>query len=984
MKKVMIGILILIPIIVLLVIVAVGAIISMDAYISVESVSLEDADGNKVKTLTISTSELEGGVLDITKQVYVKVYPAKATDKTVSWSIEDLRCLDAEYDEAVNGAAAVLIDRQGRESQTNETGKVAIRTYCQFVLKVSAGFHSASVKVSIIGYDVEKISLANVTTENNHLVVGEVLRLSANYTPVDSIVSEVEWLSDNAQVASVDTNGVVTAHKPGVAHITHKADIYSKENEYLSSNPFEIVVDAGASTLYGNTLTTSKTLLSLHELGLGDGYQVVGDGATIVGDDLTISGDTVVLSNGTKTFTIARCEDKAIEIVNKQLFDNRDERNNYILEVGSARTFILEARWASQTETATLTDVVWTSSNPQIATVDSNGAVRALSDGIVTITATREGKSANIELNVREKVTTLRLETSNSHFASVGLARETVFASERYVNIDVDHTKEANSVLIVVEGEPEDERLLVDFYNKYNFEIVSGEDYAHFDDTTANKLVFDSEELEGKGRQEVTVRVSAKYPKYETLTHYTTEEVTLDVVYGVEVATPVEFKEAGNDQKEYAYANKVATKDYHGFDIYISSSKTMAIAIVNDFEFDPEYCRRYHDSGKFCWDTRVLLYGDVYGNGHTLSCKKEYIDDQYRELTRICWSNVTMSNLHIRVNTLAEDESSFDTQGLWGDCVDIEANEDESMNIKHGSARLTNVRIEFCWLENGKKVSSIYNSDVTYDGCVFRNVAQSAFYSPTRFRNLTMPDGNEYLYPEYVHYYFNNIFATNLLGTLANITYDYYSVDHYDSMNQPTYRFGQTAETIDQYMYDNYISKGYNSELIQTGFLDLYNWQPSSATNMLKTGNDDADKLLQTALGALVDKHPDLDQFKYIWKRNGIDESYFHMGFVAVGINTPNGFPPASETIYLKPQLEDKRFTYFFSKNLRSIKEIREQDPSFKNDTVLATTVTMLKKMDFYIWLYDNKCNINPETQDPESGSMPNGARLIDHLHGLV
>ncbi|MBQ3754868.1 MAG: hypothetical protein II867_01770, partial [Clostridia bacterium] len=181
-----------------------------------------------------------------------------------------------------------------------------------------------------------------------------------------------------------------------------------------------------------------------------------------------------------------------------------------------------------------------------------------------------------------------------------------------------------------------------------------------------------------------------------------------------------------------------------------------------------------------------------------------------------------------------------------------------------------------------------------------------------------------------------------------------------------------------------YISKGYNSEFVQTGFLDLYNWQPSSATNMLKTGNDDADKLLQTALGALVDKHPDLDPFKYIWKRNGIEESYFHMGFVAVGINTPNGFPPASETIYLRPQLEDKRFTHFFSKNLRSIKEVKEQDPDFKSDAVLATTVTMLKKMDFYIYLYDNKCNINPETQDPESGSMPNGAKLIDHLHGLL
>ena len=49
MKKVMIGILILIPIIVLLIVLAVGAIVSMEVYISVEEISLVDADGNPVR-----------------------------------------------------------------------------------------------------------------------------------------------------------------------------------------------------------------------------------------------------------------------------------------------------------------------------------------------------------------------------------------------------------------------------------------------------------------------------------------------------------------------------------------------------------------------------------------------------------------------------------------------------------------------------------------------------------------------------------------------------------------------------------------------------------------------------------------------------------------------------------------------------------------------------------------------------------------------
>ncbi|MBR4800878.1 MAG: Ig-like domain-containing protein [Clostridia bacterium] len=985
MKKVMIGILILIPIIVLLVILLVGAIISMDAYIAVESVSLEDADGNPVKTITLNTAELDDGaiVFDVNDYAYLKVLPAKATDKTVSWSIEGLRCFDHYFESISNDAAAVLINNKGTPVETNDSGKVLIRTYCTFDLKVSAGFHSASVKVTIIGYDVQRISVANVTTETNTITVGESIRLSANYTPIDSIVSGVIWQSDNAEVASVDKNGVVIAHKAGTAHITHKASVYSSEStssiRYVSSDPYTVNVVGGASGVYGNAVTTSQTLLSLHSLGL-DEFVVEGGGGTIEGDTLTVTGEQVVLKKDNQTFVVTICDDDAIAIRNEELFDYTNENNTFVLEVDGA-PLTLDVVWLSQTKAGTPTGVTWSSSNTEIATVSDSGAIEAKANGIVTITAHLGSKSASIQLEAHEKVKMLSLETSNTALASAGIARETVFASDKFVNVNVDTSKEANSTLIHILGEPEDERYLVDFYSVYNFEVVEGEEYAHFDNVVANKLVFHGENLEGKGKQQVVARVSAKYPRFEAFTHYTTEEVTLNVIYGVEVFDAYEFKLASLDQKDYAYNNAVPTKDYAGFDIYVSSSKTMAIVIGDDFEFDAEYCTIYNSAGLFNWDCIIRLYGDVYGNGKTISSKKELIDGQYRELTHICWSNVTMSNIHIRVNTLDEDVTSFsanDTQTLWGDCVDIEAIEDDSMHIKHGSARLTNVLIEFSLLENGKKASSIYNSDVTYDGCVMRNMAQSGIYSPTRFRTLTI-EGEEYLYPEYVHLYFNNVFASNLLGTLANITYDYYSIETYDKDGVGVPRFGQTRETIDEYMEEHYISKGYNSEFVQTGFLDLYNWQPASATNMLKTGNDDADALLQTALGALVDKHPDLEPFKYVWQRNKITESYFHMGFVSLGLNTPRG-TPCSETVYLKPQLEDKRFTYFFSRNLRSTSEF----PELKKDLTLGITVRMLQNLDFYIYLYDNTCEINPKTQDPESGYMPNGARLIDHLHGLV
>ena len=41
--------------------------------------------------------------------------------------------------------------------------------------------------------------------------------------------------------------------------------------------------------------------------------------------------------------------------------------------------------------------------------------------------------------------------------------------------------------------------------------------------------------MEGLGKRQIVVKVSAKYPKYEGMTRFTTETVTLNVVYGVAV-----------------------------------------------------------------------------------------------------------------------------------------------------------------------------------------------------------------------------------------------------------------------------------------------------------------------------------------------------------------------------------------------------------------------------------------------------------------
>ena len=94
----MIGILILIPIIVLVVVALVSVIVSVNAHIAVEDLQLRYKDSDKtIYTLQISFDDVAN--INIYNYVDAKVYPEKATNKTVEWQIVgDVSYTDENYE----------------------------------------------------------------------------------------------------------------------------------------------------------------------------------------------------------------------------------------------------------------------------------------------------------------------------------------------------------------------------------------------------------------------------------------------------------------------------------------------------------------------------------------------------------------------------------------------------------------------------------------------------------------------------------------------------------------------------------------------------------------------------------------------------------------------------------------------------------------------------------------------------------------------
>lgn len=977
MKKVMIGILILIPIIVLVVVALVSVIVSINAHIAVEDLQLRYKDSDKtIYTLQIPFDEVAN--TNIYNYVDAKVYPEKATNKTVEWQIvgdvsytdenyeasrnaylANLSSLKAELEnELANGSfstparqnaynvvkskyykdssliisemadillekvypAAAFVDENGKEIESNTTGKMLVSSYCKFTVRAQAETVSRIITVSVMGYDVERVTLGVSEEEDATLGVGESMRLLATYTPIDSIVNTTIWSSSDESVISVDQNGVVTALKEGRATITLKASVYSSEKEdalrFVEGSIELNVEQKGASSIFGEKLVTSKSSFSLAEIGVAKDEITSVEGATVNADGtVSMNEDTAVITTQDgKQLTVTSCSDSDIAFRNIRFYENE---SGYVLAVGE-NVLDLDLVWTDMLKEGNPQGAVWTSSDSKIATVDENGEVKGVSSGFVTITATLGAKSVSVTINVQNKLSQIQLRTSNASLA-IGIARETVFASEKYVNVGVNNDKVANSTLITVQGQPDDATAaqLAAFYSAYVFEIVEGAEFASFDSEIRNKLVF-TNAMEGLGKRQIGVKVSAKYPKYEAMTKFTTETVTLNVVYGVAVSNIDELLKACDDQKAYAHREdniKSEEKEIwrnEAYDaVYIVkntslSKQTYSICLDSDCRFKEEYDDEGKIKATINYYNCVWLYGDVYGNNHKISASQGQSVNNY--MIQIGQNGIKISNVILRATEIeGKDEVSNaeDTTAFTGHVMRVG---DES--LRYGEENGGGITIEYSIIENGKQGVNVYNADVSFTGCIVRNITQAAFYVPIRMNDTGDVDPTtqkKIVKPCYSHVNLHNIISSNTLGSLMSVAYE-----HYTMKSGTQYRFvsgsknndddGALAKANEAYFIKHFYNAGINAVVRQTGFFMAYNWQDIDNAKLIQTGNEGIDTILTRYFGQLVRNCPQFDAFRYV--DANAEKDYMHLAFIVSGVDVQKGIIDAPT--YLDLRMEEE------------------------------------------------------------------------------
>jgi uncharacterized protein YjdB len=361
---------------------------------------IDFVDGNYYKLDTVNNRNV---------QLNVQVNPSNASNKSVTWSSSNpnVATVDSRgYVTAIAPGEAVI-------TVTSADGKI-----------------SNSARVVVEEPKPQEIPVNSITFVGGTMYVldtetNKTAQLRVEINPSDATNKSVRWSSSNPNVAKVDDNGFVTAIAPGQTTITvasvdgkvsasatvrvdkvektikvqdikFPATIYrmnKKENNLLELNPQLFPLNATDKTLVWKS--TNPSVATVDENGT---VTAVAGGSTRI---------IVSSVDGGVTETVY------VEVENNEVIpvsDIKFPQRVYNLDLETTKT--LQLNPTVLPDNATIKTLTWKSSNPAVATVDSNGLVTILGTGATSIIATSADgqvtESVRVVVEAKARVTDIK------------------------------------------------------------------------------------------------------------------------------------------------------------------------------------------------------------------------------------------------------------------------------------------------------------------------------------------------------------------------------------------------------------------------------------------------------------------------------------------------------------------------------------------------------------------------------------------------
>ena len=881
MKKVLIGVLILIPIIIVASVLLTTNIISKNSYLPVDRVELNENN--------IEFSLDNGNTIDTLKAT---VYPRLAKNHNLTWSIEeqhsDIPFVYAKDDPCQD--CADLSDKELKEhidtnhidiATIDNNGVVTVYGYGSFIVKVTTeeGNKFATCSVKVVGDKVTKIELMPYGSSSKlsekdviSMDTGERLLVNPIFTPGGARDKTVTWKSADERIVEVDKNGILSAKGAG------ETTISVSSNDTGIGTSVKVKVNNGVFKGESYCYTADTTVNVKNYMNVSDftsvtvaGGNISADGTLTFDENATVATVTV---NG-KTFSAIKVDAlsdddivfKNYDILLQKLYNKNGDEVEYIVKRGlpiylevvyrnPEKSGVPEVDFSSN-DIAPGSPIVNIEQFDQLGKESNVGNVAMIEpnkEGDVKILAkdrTTNKTCSTVELKVVTPVFAINLAL-NATDAKRGVAAETVFGNKIF---NADCTETSPYSFYMDFNYPKD----VDFEN---FEFsTSDESIAKFSDEKGsyNKLVLnDKMPDEKKGlKNKVIITIKAKYPMYDNMPVVAT--YVLNVIDGYTVSNETQLKKALHEKKE-----SVA--------IYVKDSTAGGkLEIRADNNTDA---------------SRITMQEgtSMYGNGFIVCYnEQDMIDrknDYFNELLKIETSNVHIENTILRMGY--NDPEAKNGLLQWEKsrrCVrilyEIENYDDETKN----NETINNISFKYCIFENAKTVMEIAGADVNIEGCIFRNSSANSLFIPM--------SGNTSTYGRLPA----NVTLKNTVFTHSALMPIFVQTDFERDKNRKD-ESGNIIGYPEGSTWEDMKKTGYKDHFINVeGFLDIYNWiniEDFSSTSGLvpSTGIESVDAIVGTTGAQIIAN--ELLQPEYSGVRHTFNgQEYVHLGIAVLGMTSP-------------------------------------------------------------------------------------------------
>lgn len=881
MKKVLIGVLILIPIIIVASVLLTTNIISKNSYLPVDRVELNENN--------IEFSLDNGNTIDTLKAT---VYPRLAKNHNLTWSIEeqhsDIPFVYAKDDPCQD--CADLSDKELKEhidtnhidiATIDNNGVVTVYGYGSFIVKVTTeeGNKFATCSVKVVGDKVTKIELMPYGSSSKlsekdviSMDTGERLLVNPIFTPGGARDKTVTWKSADERIVEVDKNGILSAKGAG------ETTISVSSNDTGIGTSVKVKVNNGVFKGESYCYTADTTVNVKNYMNVSDFTSVKVAGGTLSSDG-TLNFDenatvATVTVNG-KTFSAIKVDAlsdddivfKNYDILLQKLYNKNGDEVEYIVKRGLP--IYLEVVYRNPEKSGvpevdfSSNDIAPGSPIVNIEQFDQSGKesnvgnvamIEPNKEGDVKILAKDRATNktcSTVELKVVTPVFAINLAL-NATDAKRGVAAETVFGNKIF---NADCTETSPYSFYMDFNYPKD----VDFEN---FEFsTSDESIAKFSDEKGsyNKLVLnDKMPDEKKGlKNKVIITIKAKYPMYDNMPVVAT--YVLNVIDGYTVSNETQLKKALHEKKE-----SVA--------IYVKDSTAGGkLEIRADNNTDA---------------SRITMQEgtSMYGNGFIVCYnEQDMIDrknDYFNELLKIETSNVHVENAILRMGY--NDPEAKNGLLQWEKsrrCVrilyEIENYDDETKN----NETINNISFKYCIFENAKTVMEIAGADVNIEGCIFRNSSANSLFIPM--------SGNTSTYGRLPA----NVTLKNTVFTHSALMPIFVQTDFERDKNRKD-ESGNVVGYPEGSTWEDMKKTGYKDHFINVeGFLDIYNWiniEDFSSTSGLvpSTGIESVDAIVGTTGAQIIAN--ELLQPEYSGVRHTFNgQEYVHLGIAVLGMTSP-------------------------------------------------------------------------------------------------